>query len=205
MLFSFNVEVKEMERKTESYIYGSFRNRLREGGWWKSNNELLNMLDINERPSYYKGTVKEWIEEVTTFSYLYPKEWDEIFKQYQSITKRESPLQFFRNEEGYLRMTGVDVVYLKITGEDEALSRIVLNYIGERLSEHAEELFYDYLRCAGMDGGARKCWIESIEKTIRERMEGADLSITLSETLDESKFEGNELYFDLLNDLYMIL
>lgn len=33
----------------------------------------------------------------------------------------KSALQFYRNDEGYLRIVGVDAVYLKIAGEDKPL------------------------------------------------------------------------------------
>ena len=96
-------------------------------------------------------------------------------------------------------------MYLKIAGEDEPLSHEVLNRIGQRLSERAEELFYTFLEYAGMDGQGKKCWMERIEKNIQENLTGQGLAVTMAETLDESAFAGDELYFDLLNDLYIIL
>ena len=153
-----------------SKTHVSFIDRLKDGRWWQKNYELLNMLDINERPSYYNGTVKEWIEEITTFGYLYSGEWNEIYKQYQSMSKSESSLRFYRNEEGYLRMTGTDAVYLKIAGASEALSHEVLNRIGRSLSEQGEELFYSYLEYVWMDDQGKKHWIETIEKNIQENL-----------------------------------
>lgn len=47
--------------------------------------------------------------------------------------------------------------------------------------------------------------MERIEKNIQENLTGQGLAVTMAETLDESAFEGNELYFDLLNNLYIIL
>lgn len=186
-------------------IGNSLEYRLQEGNWWKNGAECLNMNDIHKPPQYYAGTVKEWIEELTTYIYLYPAEWQSIYEQYKGLSKNESVLKFYRNDEGYLRSTELDVVYLKITGEDEPMGYEVLDCVGQMLSESAEELFNSFLEYAGMEEEGKKCWMERIEKTIQESMAGRVLSVTLAETLDESAFEGNELYFDLLNDLYMIL
>lgn len=194
-----------MGSKKEADIHSRFIDRLKDGGWWRADNELLNMFDINERPSYYKGTAKEWIEEISTFVYLYPEEWNEIYRQYRSMSKRESSLHFYRNEEGYLRMIGADAVYLKITGEGEPLSYERLDRIGRMLSEHAEKLFYTFLEYARKDDQEQKCWMERIEKNIQENLTRQDLTVTMAENLDESAFAGDELYFDLLNDLYIIL
>lgn len=183
----------------------SFAGRLRKDGWWEEGNECLNMYDINRPPKYYPGTMKEWIEELTTYIDLYPAVWQSVYEQYKALNKTKSVLQFYRNDEGYLRIVGVDAVYLKIAGEDEPLSHEVLNRIGQRLSGRAEELFYTFLEYAGMDDQGKKCWMERIEKNIQENLTRQDLTVTMTETLDESAFAGDELYFDLLNDLYIIL
>jgi hypothetical protein len=59
--------------------------------------------DINKPPDFYEGTEKEWIEGLTTDISLYPKEWENLYQQYLSLYENESTLQFYRNEEGYLR------------------------------------------------------------------------------------------------------
>lgn len=165
------------------------------------------MHDINKPPRYYSGTVKEWIEELTTYIYLFPTVWDTIYKEYLHgvSDSGNSDLRFYRNEEGYLRMAGIDAVYLKVTGGSEPLGHEVLDRIGRILSERAEELFYSFLEYTGMDGRDKKFWIEGMKKDIQKSMARRDLSVKLVETLDESAFAGEELYFDLLNDLYIIL
>ena len=196
-----------MGGKREPGMPVSFMDRFKEGKWWQKGNELLNLQNINACPSYYKGTVKAWVEELTTFIYLQPKDWERIYEEYLHVATGNGnlDLRFYRNEEGYLRLKGIGETYLKIAGAGEPLDYKILNHIGQGLSEHAEELFCSYVEYAGMDAEEKKCWIESIEKNIREDMADKDLFITLVETLDESAFSGNELYFDLLNDLYMIL
>lgn len=102
-------------------------------------------------------------------------------------------------------MIGAGAVYLKITGEGEPLSYEILDRIGRMLSEHAEKLFYTFLEYARKDDQEQKCWMERIEKNIQENLIRQDLTVTMAENLDESAFAGDELYFDLLNDLYIIL
>ena len=53
----------------------NFEQRLFEGGHWEKGNECLNLQDINKPPDFYEGTEKEWIDELTTYIFLYPKDW----------------------------------------------------------------------------------------------------------------------------------
>ena len=127
----------------------------------------------------YKGTVKAWVEELTTFIYLLPKDWEGIYEEYFHVAtggNGNRELKFYRNEEGYLRLKGIGEIYLKIAGTGEPLDYKILNHIGQGLSEQAEELFYSYVEYAGMDAEGKKRWIESIEKNIRKDMADKDLS-----------------------------
>lgn len=90
-----------MKFKKTANMENSFERRLQKGNWWENGNECLNLHDINKPPQYYTGTDKEWIEEITTYIYLYPVEWQTIFEQYKSLSKKGLALQFYRNEEGY--------------------------------------------------------------------------------------------------------
>lgn len=185
-------------------VCNRFECRLQRGNWWETENECLNLHDINKPPRYYTGTEKEWIEEITTYIYSYPAVWVSIYEQYQFLSKENSVLQFYRNEEGYLRQIGIDEVYLKVTGESEPLKSEALNRIGKTLEEQAEELFYAYLEYARMDAEGKAVWTAHREENIRKHF-NKRVSVTLVETLDGSDFAGNELYFDLLNNLYIIL
>ncbi len=168
-----------MVSKREPGIPVSFMDRFKEGEWWQKGNELLNLQNINACPSYYKGTVKAWVEELTTFIYLLPKDWEGIYEEYFHVAtggNGNRELKFYRNEEGYLRLKGIGEIYLKIAGTGEPLDYKILNHIGQGLSEQAEELFYSYVEYAGMDAEGKKRWIESIEKNIRKDMADKDLS-----------------------------
>ena len=169
-----------MVSKREPGIPVSFMDRFKlQGEWWQKGNELLNLQNINACPPYYKGTVKAWVEELTTFIYLLPKDWEGIYEEYFHVAtggNGNRELKFYRNEEGYLRLKGIGEIYLKIAGTGEPLDYKILNHIGQGLSEQAEELFYSYVEYAGMDAEGKKRWIESIEKNIRKDMADKDLS-----------------------------
>ena len=51
----------------------NFEQRLYEGNYWEKGKECLNLHDINKPPDFYEGTEKEWIDELTTYLFLYPK------------------------------------------------------------------------------------------------------------------------------------
>lgn len=184
-----------------------FECRLRQGDWWKEGNECLNVSDINKVPSYFSGTEKEWIEQLTAFIYINPREWTLIYEQYlhNAIFSKESVLQFYRNDEGYLRMIGMDDVYLKVTGYREWLSHDVLECIGQVLSRHEEELFWIVVECGRNGGYHRPKLIERIKENVLCYIKGVRVSASVVNTLDESDFLGRELYFDMLNNLYIIL
>ena len=89
-----------MVSKREPGISVSFMDRFKEGEWWQKGNELLNLQNINACPSYYKGTVKAWVEELTTFIYLLPKDWEGIYEEYFHVAtggngNRELPYDFY--------------------------------------------------------------------------------------------------------------
>ena len=56
---------------------------------WSKGEECLNLYNVNLPPRSFNGNPKKWIEELTTFIYLYPLEWDKIYLEYQEdIWKR---------------------------------------------------------------------------------------------------------------------
>lgn len=183
----------------------NFEQRLYEGNYWENGNECLNPHDINKPPDFYEGTEKEWIEELTTYISLYPKEWEILYQQYLSLYENESTLQFYRNEEGYLRKFGVNEIYLKVFGRIMPLSYNELNHIGRLLSKRGEELYWSFLEYCSMDESEKDLWRERMETYIKKLVNKTDLSVLVTDTLDNSGFLGNELYFDLLNNYYIIL
>ena len=96
-------------------------------------------------------------------------------------------------------------MYLKVTGLTESLSHAELSRIGQELSEQEEELFKACLEYSGLDGHGRSQWTRQLKENLQYYMGRKELSVTVVDTLDESEFMGKELYFDMLNDLYIIL
>lgn len=196
-----------MENLKEMNGKASFEERLQQGDWWRKGNECLNVHDIHRPPVYYKGSGREWIEELTAYIYSYPVEWSFLYEEYlQKVLGAEKAiLQFYRSDDGYLRHKAVEGVYLRVTGCIESLSHEELNCIGQELSKHEEELFKACLEYSRLDEHERSLWSDRMEKYLQCHTGGKELSVTVVDTLDESEFFGKELYFDMLNDLYMIL
>lgn len=185
----------------------SFEERLRQGDWWQKGKECLNVHDINRPPTYYRGTEREWVEELTSYIYSCPVEWSSLYEEYlkKVLGTEKAILQFYRSDEGYLRKEGVEGVYLKVSGRTESLSHVELCHIGQLLSEQEEELFKACLEYDGLNEHGRNLWTRQMEEKLQCQTGEKELSVTVVDTLDESEFMGKELYFDMLNGLYIIL
>lgn len=57
---------------------------------WIPGDECLDLLNIEHPPKWYNGTVQEWIRELTTFIYLYPREGKTIYQEYLYIVQERS-------------------------------------------------------------------------------------------------------------------
>lgn len=185
----------------------SFEERLRQGDWWQEGNERLNVQDINRLPKYYRGTEREWAEELTSYIYSCPVEWSSLYEEYlkRILDTEKAVLQFYCSEDGYLRKEGAEGVYLKVTGRTESLGHTELSRIGRLLSEQEEELFKACLEYRGLDERGRNPRTRQMEERLQCYTGEKELSATVVDTLDESEFMGKELYFDMLNDVYIIL
>lgn len=180
---------------------------------WKPGKECLNMKDINQSPRNFKGSFREWIQELTTFIFLYPKEWREIREEYKLIVKREdkTEIAFFRDEEGYLRKEGESDVFLKVHLGETNRERI--NYLKDSFNWARLFSFEDYISYCELDRQKRKVYLcalkEKIEKKIISSIQGQkeDIQFNLSfeEDMDNSDFTGRDIYIDALNDTYIIL
>ena len=85
------------------------------------------------------------------------------------------------------------------------LSYNELNYMERLLTEWDEELYWSFLEYGSMDESGKDLWRERMEIYIKKLVNKTDLSVLVTDTLDNSDFLGNELYFDLLNNYYIIL
>ena len=60
------------------------------------------MHDINRPPKYYRGTEREWVEELTSYIYFCPVEWSSLYEEYlkKVLDIEKEVLQFYRSEDG---------------------------------------------------------------------------------------------------------
>lgn len=187
----------------------SLESRLKEGDWWQANNECLCLQDIMNPPSYFGGNQRQWIEEVTSYQYSYPVQWKEVYREYLHRAKSAGNLDktiigFRRTEDGYLRKDGEKDVYLKIVGV-EPLSFSVLEQMGIILSKQVDESFQSYLEYCETSEQKRTRWKKQIKEKINNLVPDKEIIVNFTESLDESEFRGSELYWDILNHLYIIL
>lgn len=93
---------------------------------WKKKHEVLNVIDVNLPPLDYNGSQEEWIQDITTFSYLNPNDWKRLEEEYQILIDKEyqtlnknRTLDFYRTEEGELRVRGEKDIYLRVQLEQK--------------------------------------------------------------------------------------
>ena len=77
--------------------------------------------------------------------------------------------------------------------------------IGERMSAQSDQLLQSYLKYCVMDKQKRNGWKKQVKEEISSWVTDKEIAVDFAETLDESTFTGKELYFDILNRLYIIL
>jgi len=179
---------------------------------WEKGKECLNLEDINSPPKGFCKGQFEWIKELTTFIFLYPKEWNSIYLEY--LMQMESRniqgnanLEYFRDEEGCLRKLNEKDVFLRIrlTGQDkEALKSII------RLIECQDVFpFRDYISYCTLPPVERKAYLEEFRYRLINQL-GLDaecfvVGVSFEEDYDNSEFKGSDIYYDVLNQEYVVL
>ena len=98
----------------------TFAERLEREEWWDEQESLLNLSDINMPPDYYTGSKWEWITEITAYIFREPETWQDIYRQYlvkaqQQGNTEHTRLNYYRDEEGYIRREREDETYLQIS------------------------------------------------------------------------------------------
>ncbi|WP_418620942.1 hypothetical protein [Sellimonas intestinalis] len=182
---------------------------------WREGNECLNLKDINQPPCSYKGSCREWIEELTTFIYLYPKEWDKIYTEYieivkKQVTKNISELAFFRDEEGYLRKVGEKDIFLCVRLEG---NKMEVDFLKTAIEWTKVFNFNNYMEYCNLDYQKRKGYVNNLKGKIEEEIKNflqmqinnIVIRISFEEDVNGSTFTGNDIYIDALNNSYFIL
>ena len=99
-----------------------FTERLEQKEWWSGQASLLNLSDINLPPDYYNGSEWDWIREITAYIFREPETWQDIYKEYlvkaqQQANTEHTRLNYYRDEEGYIRRELARRVNLRNTPE----------------------------------------------------------------------------------------
>lgn len=182
---------------------------------WKEGRECLNLKDINEIPPSYANSAKEWLQELTTFIFLYPKEWKEIYEEYLYIVNHRNIigqhiLYYYRDDEGYIRKIGEQDIFLKINvkGSSDIAERFIKKMDWNKLIS-----FEEYIEYTELKGHKRKIFIGILEQRLQSFLSlfnkkndsnlKADVCFVCNP--DESIFMKQEIFIDPLNDTYFIL
>lgn len=182
---------------------------------WKQGEECLNLEDINYPPSKYDGGFREWICNLTTFIYLYPKEWEEIYGEYIEIEKckgkwENQTLSYFRDVDGSLRKKEERDIYLRIRlscGRDE------VRQLSKKITWKHLFGFEEYVYYCGLTEIERKCYQKELQEIIRKEIglyfnaeeKKNEMKLSFEEDFDNAEFDGKDVYIDALNDNYIIL
>lgn len=181
---------------------------------WVTGRECLNLQNINDLPPEYSGTLKTWLMELTTFIYLYEKEWTEIYKEYQDIVHKRSikgdhKLHYFRDDEGYLRKCGEQDIFLKITinGNSKEIRKFIkgMNW-GKILT------FDEYLDYIELGDEERLKYLYKLNQKVNGAISKFDkengtltVEVSFASNPDESDFLYYDIFIDPLNETYFIL
>lgn len=182
---------------------------------WKVGHECLNLRNIEEPPKWYLGNSIDWLQELTTFVSLYPKEWTTIYTEYLQIVKQrhiigQHTLLFSRDDEGYMRKTGEQDIFLRImlNGNVNDIRGFVSSSDWTQFLTSAGYL--DYIKLTKPE---RKVYVNSLRQQLREKISGYNIEndTNLTAVLDfitdpeKSRFEENDILIDPLNETYFIL
>ena len=184
---------------------------------WKKKHEVLNVIDVNLPPLDYNGSQEEWIQDITTFSYLNPNDWKRLEEEYQILIDKEyqtlnRTLDFYRTEEGELRVRGEKDIYLRVQLEQK---REDLQLFIKQMKIEEIMGFYSYCFYIKGDKEKREKFRKSLEHKVRKRQEQLvrtgslkecmELKLSFEEDLDTSLFEKQDIYLDALNHEIILL
>lgn len=181
---------------------------------WVTGRECLNLQNINALPPEYSGTLKTWLMELTTFIYLYEKEWTEIYKEYQDIVHKrciqgDHILHYFRDDEGYLRKCGEQDIFLKITinGNSKEIRKFIKEINWGKILTFDEYLDYIELR-----DEERLKYIYKLNQKVKGAISKFDkengtltAEVSFASSPDESDFLYHDIFIDPLNETCFIL
>mgnify|MGYP005761912141 FL=1 len=184
-----------------------FTERLEQKEWWSGQASLLNLSDINLPPDYYNGSEWDWIREITAYTFREPETWQDIYKEYlvkaqQQANTEHTRLNYYRDEEGYIRREREEDTYLKISMSTADI--IVLKKVGDWMCANNMKFRLGYVSYCEMPSAQRIQWLKRMETYLKETFSEVH-SVGMVHGLEEAQFNKTEVFYDFLNTVYIIL
>lgn len=177
---------------------------------WEEGKNCLDMADMNTPPSGYTQSKTDWIRELLTFQFLHPGEWKVIMQEYeaqQAGNYSVKQLDYYITDEGEIRRHNEQDVYLLIDMGDNA-DIALLERMGDTIIQTGIWNFERYEAYCNKERKDRQSYLEEqikpkilalIDRTVQ------NVNIRCVGDLEESRFDGRELFIDALNDEFIIL
>lgn len=182
---------------------------LREDRWDKEKT-CLDIDDINNPPSGYTQSKGDWIRELLTFQFLHPGEWKAIMQEYeaqQTGNHSMKRLDYYMTDEDEIRRHNERDTYLLIDLGDNA-DIALLKRVGDAIIQTGIWNFERYESYCNKDRKGRQSYLEEQIKpeilALTDR-KAKCVNIRCVRALDESRFDGRELFIDALNGEFIIL
>lgn len=80
----------------------------------------------------------------------------------------------------------------------------VLRSIGEMFLQQSELYAEEYIEYDGWNNEKKEAWERGINNIVQQ-IAGGRAEVSFTDTVDGSLFERRELYYDILNETYIIL
>ena len=177
---------------------------------WETEHECLNMENINEKPYTYEGSLEDWIKELTTFIFLYPKEWNRVLSEYKAIHSKQKQkkcdrLDFYRADEGYLRKVGEKDTLLRFRFESDSFT--YKNQIAYIMEETKILSFDEYLKYCRLNEKERMIYLQRLKGKFRKEIfrTQEEFQVSFETDYDSSDFNNRDIYVDMLNYTYVFL
>ncbi len=185
----------------------TFAERLERGEWWTEQESLLNLSDINMPPDYYNESEWDWIREITAYIFREPETWQDIYRQYlvrvqQRGNTEHTRLNYYRDEEGYIRRVREDKIYVQISIATADIA--VLKKVGDWMCANNRKFRLGYLVYCEMTSDQRIQWLKQMETCIKKEFSEAH-GVRMAHGLEEAQFNKTEVFYDFLNTVYIIL
>lgn len=186
---------------------------------WKVRHEVLNVININFPPPDYNGNQEDWIQDITTFAFLNPHDWVRLQKEYITLVEKSfqhlnqsTTLDFFRTEEGELRVVDEEDIYLRIRmktqnedifsfAERIGMKRILgfsLYYYYTKQSQEGREKIRKTLEIE-----IKKRQMNFVNKEFPQKI--VEIELSFQKDFDSSLFQKQDVYLDILNHNVIIL